>query len=74
MEINLESITWYVLLIDAIGANLLAWGGAESWWRKHMAPIGRFIPLSRGWTSYYLMLVLLFGFLLYRNGLLFTPF
>ncbi len=74
MEINLESIIFYILLIDAMGANLLAWGGAQTWWRAQLAPIARFMPLARGWTSYYLVLVLLLGALLYKNGLLLTPF
>ncbi len=73
MEINLESIIFYILLIDALGANYMAWSGKQSWWQKHLAPIARFIPLAKGWTSYYLVLVLLMGIMLYRLDALVLP-
>jgi hypothetical protein len=72
--INLESIVFYLLLIDALGANILSWGGGQTWWQQHMAPIARFIPLARGWTSYYLVLVLIMGIMLYRLDALVLPF
>lgn len=74
MEINIESIIFYLLLMDALGANYLAWSGKQSWWQQHLAPIARFIPLARGWTTYYLTLVLMMGTMLYRLGALVVPF
>ncbi len=73
MEINIESIIFYILLIDAIGANFMAWGGGQSWWQKQLTPIARFIPLAKGWTTYYLILVLLMGIMLYRLDELVLP-
>lgn len=74
MEINLESIIFYILLIDAIGANILAWSGGQRWWQKHMNIIARHLPITRGWTSYYLVLVAVLGYVLLRNDLLVIPF
>lgn len=71
---NIESIIFYLLLIDAIGANLLAWGGGQAWWQKHLAPLSRFMPLARGWTTYYLVLVIIMGIMLCHNDILVVPF
>jgi len=73
MEINIESIIFYILLIDALGANWLAWSGKQTWWQRQMAPIAKYFPLSRGWTTYYLILVLLLGIMLYRLDALLLP-
>ena len=70
----IESIIFYLLLIDALGANLLAWGGGQKWWQKQLSPIARFVPLARGWTTYYLVLVVVMGIMLYKNGILVLPF
>lgn len=70
----IESIIFYLLLIDAIGANLLSWGGGQTWWQKHLAPVARFMPLARGWTTYYLVLVITMGIMLYTNNILVVPF
>ena len=74
MELNLESIIFYLLLLDALGANLLAWSGGQRWWQRHLSVVAKFFPLSRGWTTYYLLLVLLIGWLLFRLGALILPF
>jgi hypothetical protein len=69
----LESIIFYLLLIDALGANLLAWSGGRVWWQQHMGFFARYLPLTQGWALYYLFLVLLFGALLMRHGLIIFP-
>lgn len=66
MEWNIESIIFYLLLIDALGANLLAWSGGQRWWQRNMNVIARYLPLARGWTVWYLTLVLIMGILLHR--------
>lgn len=73
-SINIESILFYLFLFDAIGANLLAWGGGEKWWQRNLAPVARFMPLARGWTTYYLVLVVVMGIMLYTNNILVVPF
>ena len=70
----IESIIFYLLLIDAIGANLLAWGGGQSWWQKNLAPIAGFMPLARGWTTEYLVLILIRGIMLHTINILVLPF
>lgn len=67
---SLESIIFYLLLIDAIGANLVAFFG-EKWYNRHFRHISRVFPPARGWAFYYLVLVLWVGCLLYRSGQLF---
>lgn len=73
MDLNLESIIFYVLLIDALGANILAWAGTQKWWHRHVPTLSQYFPLVRGWTTYYLIVVLIMGVLLYRLGALVLP-
>ena len=72
-EINIESIIFYLLLLDALGANFLAWGNAQTWWRRHLPVVARYLPLSKGWTSYYLVVVIVMGILLFRLDALVVP-
>jgi hypothetical protein len=67
---NVEAIIFWLLLIDAIGANLVAWSGYREWFTKNFKPLSRFFPLTRGWTTYYLVLVLFSGYLLWKFGAL----
>lgn len=68
------SILFYVLLADALIANALAWSGAQHWWQTHVGMLAKHLPLARGWTLYYLLLVTLLGIILYRSGNLVLPF
>lgn len=74
MEINLESFLFYILLIDALAANYFAWYNGENWWNKHLQLISRYFPLARGWTTYYLVLVIIMGIMLVRLNALVVPF
>lgn len=69
----IESIIFYLLLLDALSANVFAWSGGDKWWRRNFAPIARHFPLSRGWTTYYLVLILLMGIMLSRCNALVLP-
>jgi len=60
-----EKIIFVLLLIDAIGANLVAWC-EEKWYTKHFRWFTKFFPAAKGWALYYLILVLWIGFLIYR--------
>ena len=64
---NLEAIIWYLFLIDAVGANLIAFFG-QKWWNK--SKWSKIIPMSRLWTLLYLALVIWVGFGLNRVGCL----
>lgn len=74
MEINIESFIFYILLIDALGANILAWSDKKQWWHKHMRLMSRYFPLTRGWTSYYMVIIVVMGWMLYRLDALVLPF
>ena len=65
----IEVILFYLALLDAICANLLTWFD-QRWYTKHFRLMSRFFPPSRGWSAYYLLLVLWIGWLLARQGLL----
>jgi len=65
--INIEAIIWYLMLIDAIGANLTAlfW---KKWWNKKSW--AKYIPMNGWWTLLYILLILWVGVALYRLGIL----
>jgi hypothetical protein len=63
---SIEIIVFYLVLLDAVVANLIAWVGGE-WYLKHFRLVSRFFPMTKGWTAYYLILVLWVGSLVFRN-------
>lgn len=67
------SIIFYILLLDALVANLLAWSGKQHWWQTHFGAIATHFPLARGWTVYYLVLIMLLGIALYQTNHLVLP-
>lgn len=64
---TIEIIIFYLLLIDSLGCNLVVWFG-EKWYTKHFRLISRFFPPAKGWSLYYLILVLWIGSLISRVG------
>jgi len=62
MEISVVEIIFYILLIDSIGANLVAWFDGK-WYAKNFRIFSRWFPATKGWTAYYLILVLFIGWL-----------
>lgn len=67
---SIESILFYLVLVDAVSANILVWFGS-AWYTKHLRIFSRWFPPARGWALYYLILVLWVGSILYRAGGLF---
>ncbi|MFQ5661691.1 MAG: hypothetical protein ACE5F2_00355 [Candidatus Paceibacteria bacterium] len=65
MEYSIEAIIFYLLLIDSIGANLLSWGGGRGWYQKNFNVFSRYFPATKGWTTFYLILVLFIGTLVF---------
>jgi hypothetical protein len=65
---NLETIVLVILLIDSIGANLVAWTSGRRWYRENLRSFSRLFPATRGWATYYLILVLWMGVIIYRAG------
>lgn len=60
----LEQIIFYLLLIDAVGANIMSFFG-NKWYAKHFRFISKHFPATKGWTLYYLVLVLWIGYLVF---------
>lgn len=61
---SFAEIVFYVLLIDSIGANLVSWVGlGDEWYKQNLRIFSRYFPATKGWTSYYFLLVLWIGYL-----------
>jgi hypothetical protein len=69
MELPIEVIVFWVLLLDSLVAVAIAWFG-QKWYMNHFRVISRFLPMKRAWATYYLALVLWMGFMLCRSGML----
>ena len=67
--LNIESIIFYILLLDSIIANILVWF-YPNWFKKRYRKFYKHFPITKGWCALYLILVLWIGFSLYRLGLL----
>ena len=70
MEFQIDVIVFYLLLVDAIIANLMTWIGAEAWWPKQLQGLSRILPAKKAWTTIYLLLVLWAGSILFRLDVL----
>ncbi len=60
------TILFYILLLDSIGANIVSWCGFRQWYRGNFSVIARYLPLAKGWTTYYFILVLFIGYLIHN--------
>ena len=69
MELNIEAVIWYLILLDAVGAVVVSLFFAELC-RKKFKPLHKYFPLTTAWSLVYLGLVLWAGWLLYRLGVL----
>lgn len=68
MEVTLEVVVFLALLFDSIGANIASWLGDDKWYKKHFRLISRYFPLTKGWTTWYLIITLWIGVMLFRAG------
>lgn len=73
VQVNLESIIFYILLVDSLGAAVIAWSGGRAWWQSQVPGFAEYFPLVKGWTTYYLVLIILMGIMLYRLDALVLP-
>lgn len=62
MNWNIFEIIFWLLLIDSVFANVVAWG-FEGWYLKNFRLMSRWFPIGRGWTTYYFILVIYIGYL-----------
>ena len=69
MPFNIEAVIWYALFLDSIVANLIAWFSA-GWYKKNYKGFWKHFPATKGWTLFYLILVLWIGWILMRLGVL----
>lgn len=67
---SIEEILFYLLVIDSVGANAVAWFDGK-WYTKHFKIFSRWFPVAKGWTAWYLVLVLWLGYAFYRLGIIF---
>lgn len=63
MEIDWTAVVYVLLLIDSMGAILVAWFGRK-WWLQSVGPLAKYFPPAKGWAVLYFILVLVIGHLL----------
>lgn len=68
----IESIIFYLLLIDSICAAGFSLAGKTNWWYDNFRPMARMFPLIKGWAVAYFILVLFIGWILWQTGALVT--
>ncbi len=57
-------IIFWLLLVDSLIAVYITWSGNREFFNK-MYFFKRYFPLTKGWTGFYLALVLFIGYLVY---------
>jgi len=67
--VGFEGVIWYLFLLDSLGANIVSWF-FSNWAKKKYKWLWKHLPVTRGWSAIYLILVLWIGFGLYRLGIL----
>lgn len=70
MEFSFEMVIYYLILIDAVSALIAAWTGYGATINKRYSIFGIYFPITKGWTSYYLILVIWLGCALARLGII----
>ncbi len=66
MKETIWVIVFYLLLIDSLGANAMSWLGLKKWYQGNFSAFARYFPATKGWTTYYLILVLIIGYLIHN--------
>lgn len=69
MAMGVEAIIYYLVLLDAIGANVVALFFPRAF--KSKKGIWKHFPITKGWTIWYLILVIWVGYGLNRLGIIF---
>lgn len=59
-------IIFYLLLLDSFSTNIISWFGFRKWYQNKGGMLARYAPLTRFWTTYYLFLVLIIGYLIHN--------
>lgn len=61
---ELLQIIFWLLLADSLIAGYIAWCGNKEYWNK-MKFFKKYCPLTKGWTAWYIILVLFIGYIIY---------
>lgn len=61
---TIPQIIFWILLVDSLVAVYLAWCGDREYWNG-IAFFRRYLPLTKGWIAWYVILVLFIGYLVY---------
>ena len=69
MSFNFEAVIWYAILLDSVGANIVAWFFSD-WYRRKYKTLHKHFPATKAWCFVYLALVLWTGCVLYRHEVL----
>jgi hypothetical protein len=67
--VGIEAIIYYIVFIDSVVANLLAWF-FPGWYKKNYKGFYKHFPVTKGWCAWYFVLVLWVGLGLYRLGVI----
>jgi hypothetical protein len=62
-------VVFWLLFIDSVGANIVSWFGFEKWYQGNFTVTSRLFPMTRGWTTYYFILVMFIGYILKYFGI-----
>lgn len=57
-------IIFWLLLLDSLVANTIVWFGNAEYLNK-IKFFKRYLPLTKGWTAWYIILVLFIGYIIY---------
>jgi hypothetical protein len=66
---TIETVVYVLVLIDALFAAGSAWLGYGERINRRYIIFARYFPLTRGWTTCYLLLVLWLGSVFLRAGM-----
>lgn len=67
--VSFEAVIFYLVLLDAVGANILSWCCGK-WYKKNYKGIYKHFPSTKGWAIAYLVLVLWVGYGLTRLAII----
>ncbi len=65
MVLNVEAIIWYLVLLDSLVCNGIAWFDGK-WYTKRFPGVSKLFPITKAFAVFYLVLVLWIGFALFR--------
>jgi hypothetical protein len=60
-------IIFWILLLDSLIALYISWCGKQeySWYWSKIEFFRKHMPLTKGWTAWYLILALFIGYIVY---------